>query len=276
MTKINIIIGDPIEHSISPQIHNLMYQKLGIDKEYVYLAKKVKNEDIEKFVENCKTENVNGLACTVPHKVEILKYLDEVSEEVEKIGAANTVLNINGKLHGYNTDWLGIYNPIVEHKLNIENRKVGIIGAGGASRATCFALKKLTDDIVIYNRTFDKAINLANEFGVEARLYEDLEKDINEYSLIVNTTSVGMGDLKDQSPISFGNLQNKDLTIFDIVYTPFETKLIKEAKGLGLNVILGYEMFLHQAVEQFEIFTGKKPLVSEMREDIISLLNKDA
>ena len=265
-TKICLIIGDPLEHSLSPVMHNAGYEALGIEDQFVFLGTKVKVEDIGIVVNAMRKMGIHGLTCTIPHKTEVMKFLDEIDERALKIGAVNTVLNRNGRLIGFNTDWLGAVIPL-EKITNLQRKKVLVLGAGGAARAVLFGLLKKGAIITIFNRTQEKAVKLAKEFQCQTT---DLkrESDIKDFDIIINTTSVGMKPLDNKTPIPTKFI-NKNQIIFDIVYVPHETKLLKEAKKRGAKIIHGIEMLLHQGTAQFEIYTGKKAPEEIMRRAII-------
>jgi len=262
-TKFCIIIGDPVTHSLSPAMHNVAYKKLGIDNEFIYLGSNVKITDVDKVVEAMrKMENFRGLTCTIPHKIEVVKYLDWIDPIAKKIGAVNSIVNDNGILKGYNTDWLGVVIPL-EKITRLKNKKVAVIGAGGASRAALFGLLKKRAKVKIFNRSKDKAVNLAQELGCS---YGDLKKqeEIKDFDIIINATSVGMKPLDNETPISVKNITDKQI-VFDIVYAPYETKLLKEVKKRGAKIVRGIEMLLYQGIAQFELYTGKKAPEEVMR-----------
>lgn len=261
-TKICLIIGDPVEHSLSPAMHNAGYEALGIDNQFVYLGAKVKVEDVGLAVECMRKMGIHGLTCTIPHKIEVMKYLDEINEMAKKIGAVNTVLNRNGKLIGFNTDWQGAVIPL-EKITNLSGKKVLVLGAGGAARAVVFGLLKCGAKVTIFNRTKEKAIKLAEEFSCQTTDLKD-ESEISNFDIIINTTSVGMKPLENKTPITVKYLTVNQI-VFDIVYAPFETKLLKEAKKRGAKIIRGIEMLLHQGTAQFEIYTGHKAPEEVMR-----------
>lgn len=268
-TKICLIIGDPVGHSMSPLMHNAGYESLGIDNQFVFLGAKVKAEDIGVTVQAMRKMGIHGLTCTIPHKVEVMKFLDEIDETARKIGAVNTVLNQNGKLIGFNTDWQGAVVPL-EKITSLSGKKVLVLGAGGAARAIVFGLLKRGAKVKIFNRTKEKAIKLAKEFNCQIT---DLKtkSEIKNFDIIINTTSVGMKPLENKTPIPTKFITNKQI-VFDIVYVPYDTKLLKEAKKRRATVVHGIEMLLHQGTAQFEIYTSHKAPEDIMRR--ILLINK--
>jgi shikimate dehydrogenase len=262
-TKFIVIIGDPVDHSLSPMMHNAAYENLGVNDQFVYLGCNVKITDVGKVVEGMRAmTNFRGLTCTIPHKIEVMKHLDKIDETARKIGAVNTVLNQNRKLVGFNTDWLGIVTPL-EKITVLRGKRVAVIGAGGAARAAVFGLLKRGAKVTIFNRTKDKADKLAMEFGCQA---SDLTKqnEIRDFDIIINSTAVGMKPLENKMPISPKNISSRQI-VFDIVYVPFETKFLKEAKKRGATIIHGVEMLLSQGTAQFEIYTGHKAPEEVMR-----------
>lgn len=272
-TKICIIIGDPVEHSLSPLMHNSAYEALGIDDRFVFTAAHVKVEDVGKVLDSVRLLNIKGLTCTVPHKVEVIKYLDEVAPIAKKIGAVNTVLNENGRLIGFNTDWEGLSIPLLKaiNSDNLKDKKVALIGAGGAARAIAFAVNKKGADLKIYNRTIEEAKNLAQEYECEYALFDQIE-EVGKFDIIINATILGMGEFIDQSPVPIEYLSPNQI-VFDIVYSPLDTKLLKDAKSKGAKTISGLEMLLYQGILQFEIYTGQKAPEEVMRKALYSKFN---
>lgn len=265
-TKICLIIGDPVEHSLSPVMHNAGFKALGIDDQFVFLGAKVKVEDVSVIVDAMRKMGIHGLTCTIPHKTEVMNFLDEIDETARRIGAVNTVLNRNGRLIGFNTDWLGAIVPL-EKLTSLSGKKVLVLGAGGAARAVVFGLLKKGADVKIFNRTKEKALKLAEEFKCRAT---DLRRvtDIKDFDIIINTTPVGMKPLEKETPIPTELINDKQI-IFDIVYVPHETKLLIEAKKRGAKIVHGVEMLLHQGTAQFEIYTNRKASEDVMRRAII-------
>lgn len=250
-TKINIIFGDPVAHSLSPQMHNAAYKTLGIDNEYLYIAGKVKPENLSKAIAGAKAMSFNGITCTVPHKETVISLLDSIDETAQAIGAVNTIVNDHGKLIGYNTDWLGVVGPI-EKITPLKDKQVVVLGAGGAARAAVFGFKKRGAQVTILNRSLEKAMLLAREFNCEYLSLDDLKK-IKTMNIILNATTVGMDG--EGSPLPKKYLTSNHI-IFDAIYNPFETQLLKDAKTSGAKTIHGLEMLLYQGLEQFKLYTG--------------------
>ena len=267
LANINVSIGDPIKHSLSPAMHSIGYKALGIENSNLLIACRVKAEKLEKFIEAVKTIGINGVSVTLPHKQEVMKYLDEIDATAKKIGAVNTILNKAGKLTGYNTDWTGAILAL-EKKVDLKNKKVAVIGAGGAARAIVFGLVKKGAKAKIFNRTLGKAKGLARDLGGEVGEKDEMG-EIRDYDVVINTTSVGMDE--DRSPLP-KDLINKKQIVFDVVYSPKETRLLRDAKEKEAQIVYGYEMLLYQGVEQFKMYTGLNAPVKEMEEVLLNNL----
>jgi len=261
--KICLGIGYPIKHSLSPLMHNAAFKKLGIDDQFIYLSAEVKPENLKMAIEGMKGFDIKGMSVTIPYKQVIMKYLDKIDKDAETIGAVNTIVNKDGKLTGYNTDWTGALTAL-EKRVKLKGKKVALIGAGGAARAIVYGLTKKGAIIKIFNRSIDKAKQLAKAFRCE---YTDLKylDEIVKMDIIINATSVGMN--KDKSPIDKKFLRENHI-IFDVVYSPKETKLIREAKQKGAKIVYGYEMLLYQGIAQFELYTGMKAPSETMRKTL--------
>lgn len=271
-------IGNPIEHSLSPAIHNAAFEKAGIDG--VFVAFRV--EDVGNAVKGFRSLGIRGVSVTIPHKRAVMPFLDEMDETARKIGAVNTIVNTNGVLKGYNTDWIGAIRAL-EEKLGVEplkGKKVVLIGAGGASRAVAFGVVEKDAKLTILNRNKEKAEDLAQEINnltMEQSnnvTFNDLSalSEIQSADIVINATPVGMTPNTNETPFPKEFLQ-KNQTVFDIVYNPKETRLIKDAKEAGCEIVYGYKMLLHQAVAQFELYTGKDAPVEVMEEALLKALS---
>jgi shikimate dehydrogenase len=262
-TKLCVVIGDPVEDSLSPQIHNAGYESLGIDDKFVYAACRIKAEDLAAFVSGVKAMDIRGVCCKMPHKLEIMRYVDEIDPVAEAIGAVNTVVNDNGHLKGYNTDWIGIVAPL-EAIAPLKGKKVALLGAGGAARAAAYGVVKQGAELTIYNRTLDKAQLLAAQVGGQARLLDDAES-IKSMDIIINTTSVGVPLSGNETPLPKEFITEQHI-VFDAVYASGYTRLLQEAQQQGARIIAGTEMLLHQGMEQFKLFTGQDAPEEAMRQ----------
>ncbi|MCS7198965.1 MAG: shikimate dehydrogenase [Caldimicrobium sp.] len=262
------IIGDPVSHSLSPVMHNLAFRELQIKA--VYGAFRVKKEELLQAIEAIKVLGIRGVSVTIPHKESIISYLDEVSEVCRVIGAVNTVVRREGKLVGYNTDWIGVMRAFEARGVDLKGKRVVIIGAGGASRAVIYACKKAgVSKIVLYNRTWERSRKLAQEFALEAKPWEALDQA--EGDIIIQTTSVGLKSK--ESPISSETLKNFSIAM-DIVYLPLKTKFLEDAEKRGLLTIDGLQMLLYQGVEQFKLFTGLEAPVKLLEEALYDEVKK--
>lgn len=255
------IIGDPVSHSLSPLMHNLAFKEKNIKA--VYGAFRVSPSNLEKAIDGIRALNIKGLSVTIPHKEKIMDYLDEIDEVAKEIGAVNTVLNKDGILKGYNTDWIGVLKAFEENGVEIRNKKVVIIGAGGASKAVIYALiKGGAREILVYNRTFEKAKLLEKKFKIIAKPWENLKNAKGD--IIIQTTSVGLKSW--ETPVEEGIISRFKVAM-DIVYLPLKTRFLSLAEKYG-KIIDGLQMLLHQGVEQFKIWTGLEPPVELMKKAI--------
>ncbi len=269
-TRICGIIGDPIEHTVSPQMHNAAFQCSGLD--YVYVPFKVKKEDLSTAIHAMKALNIRGLSVTIPHKVGVMRFLDEVEPLAQKIGAVNTICNEDGVLSGYNTDAAGFLRALNAEKIDVKGSNVCILGAGGAARAVAFSLADRGARLTILNRHLDSARDLADRvlkfFRQDARALElnqaNLKSILKGADLLVNTTSVGMSPDFDKAPVP-SRLLNRTVIVFDIIYNPLKTRLLELAEKRGARIISGVEMLVWQGAAAFELWTGAEAPVGTMR-----------
>lgn len=272
-TNIVGLIGHPVEHSFSPPMHNAAFKKLGMD--YVYTAFDVDSNNLKEAIDGARALNIKGFNVTIPHKIEVMKYLAEIDEIASLIGAVNTIDFKD--LKGYNTDGIGAIKAIGE-VTNVKNKNIVIVGAGGASRAISFYLAKYgADSLTILNRNVDKAQGLASDV-LSSGLIDDVESnsidsmDLTDADILINTTPVGMHPNVDDTPIALAGDMHEDLVVFDAVYNPNETGLLKEAIKASAKPVYGIKMLLYQGAESFEIWTGKKAPVDAMGEALIKTL----
>lgn len=271
-TKLCMTIGDPASHSLSPLIHNAAYAALGIEGDFVYVACDVRPKDLAAFVAGARAMGIRGVSCTTPHKLAIMSLLDEIDEVAKAIGAVNTVVNDNGRLKGYNTDYLGVIGPI-EKLTPLKGKQVALLGAGGAARAAAYGLTRRGAKLTIYNRTLSKARSLADEFGAEARSLRDLA-EVKTMDIVVNATSVGLSPNDQATPLNKSFITDKQI-VFDAIYSPIETRLIREARQQGAQVVYGTEMLLRQGLAQFKLFTGREAPEDAMRQALLTALGED-
>ena len=270
MTKTYAVIGDPIDHSLSPNIHNAAFKGLGMD--CTYIAYRIPDGELEEGVESLKKIGVSGFNVTLPHKVQMMKYLDAVDADCEMIGATNTVTFSDGRLKGHNTDMKGFLDPIKKRNLQIRGSRVLLLGAGGAARAVVSALYgEGVRAITIANRTIERADELARfakniGAGATAVRLDGAEDLVPGHRFVINCTSVGLGG--EPSPIPTGSI-GEDSVVYDIVYMPVNTDLIKKSKEGGATIIYGYEMLLGQACRAFEIWHKRKAPYDAMKRALL-------
>ena len=270
MLKTFAVIGDPIDHSLSPTIHNAAYRELDI--ECTYIAYRVAKGDLATGIESLKKIKIAGFNVTIPHKVEMMKYLDNLDETCKKIGAVNTVLNDDGILRGFNTDMDGFLEPIKRKDIPIKNSKILLLGAGGASRAIVAGFQKEgAGEIVIANRTKkngDKLAEFSEKIGLHSssKHIEEINALDSKFDFIVNSSSLGLNNEKNIIP---NNLMDEQTTVYDIVYKPLKTDLVNTAKEKNCKIIYGYEMLLGQAIRSFEIWLDQKAPYDAMKRSIL-------
>ena len=275
-TNIVGLIGHPVEHSFSPPMHNAAFDELGMD--YAYVAFDVNPTDLQTAIEGAKSLNIKGFNVTIPHKIEVMKFLNEIDEVAGLIGAVNTIDFKN--LKGYNTDGIGAVRAI-EEVTSIKNKNVVVAGAGGASRAISFYLAKYgAESMAILNRNVEKAQGLAadvSQSGLIGEVKADSISEIRNYlkdaDILVDTTPIGMHPNISDEPIAFAEDMDEDLVVFDAVYNPNETVLLKEAIKAGANPVYGIKMLLYQGAESFKIWTGRDAPVDVMENALKDTLN---
>ncbi len=248
-TKLTAIIGDPVTHSLSPLLHNAIYEDEKVDA--VMLA--FGNPSIEKLVGAIRTLPIHLAAVTMPHKQAIMSLLDVIDETAKEIGAVNTVVNREGVLHGYNTDVVGIAEAL--SGVSQKGAKALLVGAGGAARTVAFHLRKQGAIIFCSNRDRAPAEELLHTFGGTFVAPDDFGK--HSFDLVVNATPIGMHPNVDATPFPEEFIR-ADSSVFDLVYAPLETKLLQSAKRKGARAISGLTMFLAQGIEQERLWLGTK------------------
>ena len=274
------VIGYPIKHSLSPVIQNTAIQEAGID--YAYIAMPIAPEDLEKAVIGLKALNFTGFNVTIPHKVNIMQYLDEIDEMAKLIGAVNTVHIKDGKLYGYNTDAIGFINPLLKENVEIKDKTAVILGAGGACRAVaCGLIKQGIKNIILAVRNPVKAQLLANDFNdlVDIKVCDWHSEEFKQYlaqaDLLVNTTPLGMeGNIDSKPPVDWESVK-KSAFVYDIVYIPAETKFLQEAKEYGHKILNGERMLAEQGAAALHLWTDKDINVDIMVKTLHDYLNKN-
>ena len=265
------IVADPIKHSFSPMMHNTAFLHLGIND--VYLAFEVKEEHLEDYITSVKTLGIKGFNVSMPYKLKIMKYLDELTDEAKLCQAVNTVKNVDGKLIGHISDGIGFYMSCLNKGWNVDNKKIVILGAGGAAQAIIVELSKRVKEIIVYNRSDKPFIRELND-KVECPIIlksldnkDELKEDLKDAYLLIQTTGVGMSPHEDSCLIDESYLTD-GLKVADIIYKPKMTKLLKMAKDKGLDYMNGEGMIVYQGAVSFEFWTGQKMPIDEVKKAI--------
>lgn len=272
-TKITGVIGYPVKHSLSPIFQNAAFQYLGLD--YVYIPLEVAPEDIGKAVDGIRVMNFAGVNLTIPHKKNVLPYLDDIDSEAKILGAVNTIVNKEGRLKGYNTDGTGFICSIKEKGISLKGKNIFLLGAGGSTYAIAGALvKENVSKIFICNRTEQNAILLKNHI-LENFQFENIfvipfnerntKKHWEDIHILVNTTSVGMSE-KDVPLVNQKFINSLEL-VYDLIYNR-KTELIKYAERSGIPFLDGLSMLVHQGAVSFELWTGMKAPLEIMKKAV--------
>jgi shikimate dehydrogenase len=280
-TKVCAVIADPVEHSLSPQLHNAAFAACGLD--FVYTAFHVRRGNVEDALRGVRALGIRGLSVTIPHKVDIIAHLDEVEEVARNTGSVNTVVNEDGRLLGYSTDGPGALRALKAAKVDPGGRRVLLLGSGGAARAIAFALAALdpAPSLHLVGVEEEELRILARDLGAKTPLEPESELLTSEVlaraaaaaDIVVHATPVGMAPKVDESLLERDCLRAGQ-AVFDAVYTPFETKLLREAKAAGATTVAGLGMFVHQAAIQFELWTGRDAPVEVMTETVRKALGE--
>lgn len=278
MKQVFGVFGNPIGHSLSPAMHNAAFSALGMD--CIYHAFRVKPEKLEKAILGAEAMGFGGLNLTVPLKEEALK-LDFIKPDplAKRIGAINTVVfGKTGEIQGYNTDGLGARQALMNAAVEIEGSRVVIAGAGGAARAVAFQLAAAGADITVINRTEERAFELAKEISTETLPgkingagLSGLKELLQDADILINTTTLGMHPNTDTT-IATAEELHSSLTVFDIVYNPLETRLLREAKVAGAKTVSGVLMLVYQGAEAFKLWTGIEPPIELMKKTVLEAL----
>ncbi|MFN3531837.1 MAG: shikimate dehydrogenase [Candidatus Brocadia sp.] len=267
-TSIYGLIGNPVSHSISPIIHNALFKEMNLNSIYVPF----KVDKIGEFIKGYRELDVKGYSVTIPHKESVINYLDAIDPTAKKIGAVNTILNNDGQLIGYNTDCKAAIQALEEMNQEsltdaksdrLRGRRVTLLGAGGAARAIAFGLQERGAQVTVVNRNHERALSLARDVGCLCKKLNKLSSI--ETDILINATPVGMYPAVNETPIDKGQLK-PGMIVFDTIYNPIETRLLREAKAHGCKVVGGLPMFVNQAAAQFELWTGIKPPLKLIRE----------
>jgi shikimate dehydrogenase len=261
------VFGDPVSHSLGPVMHNTALSDVGYNG--AYLAFRVK--DIGKAVTGIKALGIKGVSITIPHKVSVMDFLDELDDTARKIGAVNTIVNREGVLTGYNSDGIGAVKALFE-RTTIKDKSVVILGAGGAARAIGFAVISEGGQVTVINRTPVTGEKLAKDLGADFQPISKLSQ--TACHILINTTPVGMYPGIDAMPIRKQDL-DKTMVVMDIVYNPLKTRFLREAESIGCRTIDGVSMFVYQGTFQFELWTGMRAPVEIMKKAVLNALGKN-
>ena len=274
------LIGYPVGHSMSAVMHNAAFMELGLD--FTYQLLEVRPEDLERAAsETLRGPDVRGASVTIPHKVSVMGCLDEIDLEAVRIGAVNTIVNDGGRLKGYNTDGIGALRAIGETYGDLRGARVVILGAGGAAKAISYKLAENVSEVRILNRTPSRAEALSNylsslrecraEISSDGLSRDSVRASLEEADILVNTTPLGMHPDTEASPIDL-DLLGPGLLVFDAVYNPPMTRLLREAKASGSRVLTGVSMLVYQGVAAFELWTGREAPEAVMMESVFDAL----
>lgn len=277
-TKLLCLIGSPVEHSMSPKMHNRSCGVLGLD--YAYMAFDIKEHQVQEFLDAARLLNIKGFNVTMPCKMDAARLVDELSPAAKIMQATNAVVNENGKFIGHNTDGVGFVKNLLDHGVSVKGEKVTLMGGGGAGTAIFVQLVlDGVEEIHVFNRkgaNFDKLVKMTAEvkkyapecsieihdISNEAELY----KSIRESDILVNATNVGMKPHEDESLIRDMSVYHENLVVAEIIYNPVETKMMKDASEAGVRKIVGGKgMLLWQGEEAFRLFTNEQMPVEEVK-----------
>lgn len=276
VNKLYGLLGHPIGHSMSPLMQNNAFSQLGLPG--YYQAFDVREDQLEQTVAAIRVLNIAGFNVTIPHKVAIIQFLDEIDEEAKIIGAVNTVVNIDGRLIGYNTDGRGYLTSLVKVlEKPLAESQVLVIGAGGAARAVVTAVMKVVSSITIANRTREKAVSIKENYqqykrgNINILTLEEAEAMIETYDVIINTTSVGMSPNTDEIPINLENIKT-GVVLSDLIYNPICTKWLQLGEEKGAIIHNGVGMFVEQGSLAFQKWTGQVPDTEKMTRIVMKQL----
>jgi shikimate dehydrogenase len=265
---------------MSAVMHNAAFMELSLD--YSYKLMEVRPEDLERAAsETLRAPDVRGANVTIPHKVSVMEYLDEIDREAVRIGAVNTIVNDGGKLKGYNTDGIGALRAIRQRYGDLRGARAVILGAGGAARAISYKLAENVSEVRILNRTLSRAEYLSDylsslreckaEISADGLSSDSIRTSLEKADILVNTTPLGMHPETEASPVD-PDLLRPDLLVFDAVYNPPMTKLLREAEASGSKVLTGVSMLVYQGVAAFELWTDREAPEAVMMESVLDAL----
>ncbi len=282
-TQICGLIGDPVEHSLSPAMHNAAFKKTGLN--FVYLPFKVTAKNLPGAITGLRSLNFRGLNVTIPHKVAVIPLLDELDPAAKRIGAINTIVNDNGHLKGYNTDAAGFLKSLSVKDINPTGKRVVILGAGGVSRAITFSLVEQGAEITILNRSqkpewveklaINTPLSSTNRVQVMELNDANLQSALKHTDILINATSVGMNPDVGKSLVP-QELFRPEMVVFDVIYNPEKTRLLADADKAGATTIGGLDMLVWQGALAFELWTGIKAPVEAMKKAAVNILSAQA
>jgi shikimate dehydrogenase len=278
VVKVVGLIGHPIGHTFSPLLHNTAFELLGLD--YTYLAFDVHPQYLELALRGVLALGISGANVTIPHKENIMRFLDEVAGEASLIGAVNTIVNEGERLIGYNTDAFGFVESLKSYKDELQDQIVSVIGAGGGAKAVVYGLVKSfrpkminivhrnPERVESFRKYIKDMLNFNHVKTVEL-FSGDLGEQLAQSKLIVNATPVGMSPKERESVIDAEEVFGDQQIVYDLIYNPLETKLLRVAKRRGARTINGLDMFIYQGAKSFEIWTNKQMPIEEMKSTIV-------
>lgn len=273
------VIGDPVRHSKSPVMMNRAFRETGING--AYMAFHITNDRLGDFIAGVRAMGIRGVNVTIPHKLDVMAFLDEIDPGAKALGAVNTIVNDNGKLTGYNTDGIGYVRSLKEEAASsLEGKRIVVRGAGGAARGIVYALTgEKPGRITIVNRSLERAVDLAAAFGSRAEVtalpLDKLQEACVEADIVINTTDIGMFPNTDASPVDASWLMPGTVAS-DIIYNPLKTKFLQQAEERGCRIHGGLGMFIYQGAYAFEYWTGKPAPTDAMREVVLEALGAGA
>jgi shikimate dehydrogenase len=276
-TTVYGVIGDPVDHSLSPAMQNAAFEALGLD--CVYLAFHVLPSRVEDALRGMYSFGINGLNVTMPHKNVVIPFLDEVDDTARFLGSVNTILNSSGKLRGFSTDGTGASRALEKNGTDVVGAKLVVLGGGGAAKAIAYTLACEVAELTLLNRTPEKLVDLAEaihrkfhkKITIGSTSSSEVQRSLQKADILVNATSLGMHPHEAQSLVKPEWLKSR-LTVMDIVYSPLKTKLAQDAQASGARVVSGVEMLVYQGAASFEIWTGKPAPIEVMRNAALSQL----
>jgi shikimate dehydrogenase len=256
------LIGWPVEHSLSPRMHNAALTALSIDAEYQFLP--TTNDQLKARLDEIRSSEWLGANVTIPHKATVIAWLDEIDQTAQAVGAVNTIVKHNGRLIGYNTDVIGFQRTLIETGMEVKNRACAVLGAGGAAQAAVYVLKQLGAQVTVYAR------HAAKDQPLEAKPWSEIEHIDPTITLIVNATPIGMWPNTAASPWPNNVPFPKSTLAFDLIYNPIETRFMLQAKQSGARSINGLSMLLYQGAVAFEMWTGRAAPIDVMRAALLN------